>query len=437
MCLYYVYRHVHTHTHKTQQCTSVTTTLLLSQADGPNGSDSIGSSPLLAEQDHEATQLIPLAEISAAECNETEGNEEPAVEPTIAYPIEPTTSSPNHSPVIEDDDIEATIPYDMTQGVNLLSKGTRSASSSPVTDIENTIPYEMTQGMVGNNLTESPTSKRSPVNDVDPTIPYEMSDASPQGCDPGVGMAEHTEGVADNMEVVADHTEGVADPTVGVDEPTVHTDEPTAPVAELKVGVAEPAANTDDLTMGVDEPAVDLDETQSIGDNEPTMAVTDATVGVADAMDDDATQTVDYNPTVDVAEMDTGDTNVAADEHLEPQDENLMEQSNNAAHVSPAASPTHSPANVSPTHSPTKASPSHKTTPILKNATSPRSPASKKVHFESGKPPTLRLSTPPPPGGRATVSLDDEESPDIEVSVISILLVRPTKHRICCMHVPW
>lgn len=390
------------HAH-TQQCTSVTITLLLSQADGPgvtNGSDSVGSSPLLAEQDHKATQLIPLTEISAAERNETEGNEEPPVEPTIAYPIEPTTNSPNHSPAMEDDDIEATIPYDMTQGVNLLSKGTRSASNSPVSDIENTIPYEMTQGMVGNNLTESPTSKRSPVNDVDPTIPYEMSDASPPGCDPGVGVAERTEGVAD-------HTEGVADPTVGVDEATVRTDEPTVPVAEPKVGVAEPTANVDESTVGMAEPAIDLDETQSIGDNDPTMAVTDATVGVADAMDDDATQTIDCNPTVGVAEMDTGDTDVAADQNMEPQDENLMEQSNSTTHVSPAASPTHSPA---------KASPTHKTTPILKNATSPRSPASKKVHFESGKPPTLHLSTPPPPGGRATVSLDDEESPDIEVS---------------------
>ena len=369
---------------------------------------------MLAEQDHEATQLIPLAEISAAEHNETEGNEEPPVEPTIAYPIAPTTNSPGHSPMMEDDDIEATIPYDMTQGVNLLTKGTRSASNSPVSDIENTIPYEMTQGMVGDDLNESPTSKRSPVNDIDPTIPYEMSDASPPGCDPGVGVAEHTEGMTEHTEGVTEHTEGVAehtedvdDTTVGVADPTaVGVDEPTVGMDEPTVPVAEPTAIMAESTAGVAEPAVDLDETQSIGDNDPTMAVTDATVGVVDAMDDDATQTIDCNPTVGVAEMDTGDTDVA-DQHMETQDDNHAEQSNNTVHVSPA---------VSPTHSPAKASPSHKTTPILKNATSPRSPASKKVHFESGKPSTLHLSTPPPAGSRATVSLDDEESPDIEVS---------------------
>ena len=345
---------------------------------------------------------------------------------------------------MDDNDIDATIPYDMTQGYNLLTK-CRSASNSPdAGDIENTIPYEMTQGVLGSNSTESPTSKRSPVDDVEPTVPYEMSDASSPGCDAVEGVAEPTvgvanptvhtdEGVADPIVHIDEPTVGVADPTVGVADPTVHTDEPTVGVAdpavhtdepivsvtdpethinEPTVGVADPAAGTDEPpaadmdepTVGVASstanmvnPADDLDETQSIDGNVPTEPITDHVVGVADAMDDnDATQTIDI---VGVAEMDTGDGDTAPDQHAESCVDN--------DHIPPAASPTPS----SP-----KTSPVHKTTPILRNVASPKSPTPKKVHFEPAKPPTLSLSTPPPSGSRGTVSLDDEESPDVEVS---------------------
>ena len=357
---------------------------------------------------------------------------------------------------MDDNDIDATIPYDMTQGYNLLTK-CRSASNSPADgDIENTIPYEMTQGVLGNNSTESPTTKRSPVDDVEPTVPYEMSDASSPGCDPVEGVAEPTVGVAEPTVGVAEPTVGVADPTVhtdksatGVADPSLHTDEPTVGVADPTVGVTDPAAHTDEPTVGVadptvgvadlavhtdkptvgvadpavhtdepmdpaadtDEPTVgvasstanvvnpanDLDETQSIDGNVPTELMTDHVVGVADAMDDnDATQTIDI---VGVAEMDTGDVDTGPDQHA-------------GSHVDN----DHTPAAASPTPSSPKTSPVHKTTPILKNVISPKSPTPKKVHFEPAKPPTLSLSTPLPLGSRTTMSLDDEESPDVEVS---------------------
>ena len=328
-----------------------------------------------------------------------------------------------------DDDIDATIPYDMTQGFNLLNKGRGSASNSPDADIENTIPYEMTQGMVGSNLTESPTTKHSPIDDVEPTIPYEMPEASPTGSDPAVGVAEPTVGVAEPMVGVADPTAcrdepaegvaeptvhvdeptvGVADPTVNVDDPTVHVDEPAVGVAEPTVHVDEPAMDLARPMVGVAEPAADLDETQSIDDNDPTIAVMHPVVGVADAIDDDdATQSVD--PAVGVAEMDTGDVSTTTDQQMDTRDENIVDHSDNSAHVPPAVSPTH----LSP-----RTSPINKTTPILKNVMSPKSPTSKKVHFESAKPATLHLSTPQPSGSGTTVSLDDEESPDVEVSLI-------------------
>ena len=416
-----------------------------------NGSDSAGSSPLLADQDNEATQLIPHEEIATANRNEIDGHDEP----TIAYPIDPTARSPSNSPM-DDNDIDATIPYDMTQGVNLLTKCRFASNSSDAGDIENTIPYEMTQGVLGSNLTDSPTSKRSPVDEVEPTVPYDMSDASSPGCDAVEGVAEPTLGVADPtvhmdepMVGVADPTArmdeptvGVADPTaymdeptvgvadstarmdeptVGVAEPTVRTDEPTAGVAdptthrdESIVGVAEPSVHADEHIVGVANstvnmvnPTDDLDETQSIDndDNVPTMCMTDPVVGVADAMDDnDATQTID----VGVAELDTGDANTTADQHEGSHDESAMDHFSSPDHIPPATSPTPS----SP-----KTSPVHKATPILKNVASPKSPTPKKVHFEPAKPPTLRLSTSPPLGSRATVSLDDEESPDVEVSL--------------------
>ena len=355
---------------------------------------------------------------------------------------------------MDDNDIDATIPYDMTQGFNLLTK-CHSASNSPdAGDIENTIPYEMTQGVLGSNLTESPTSKRSPVDDVEPTVPYVMSDASSPGCDPVEGVAEPTVGVADPTANVNERTVGVAEPaanladptdepTVGMANPTAHMDEPTKGVADPTanihkptMGVADPTENMDEPTVGVadptaivdepvvgvaeptahmDEPTVgvasstvnvvnaadDLDETQSIDDNVPAVSMmTDPAVGVADAMDDnDATQTID----VSVAEMDTGDADTMADQHAGLHDDS-----------------DHIPAAASPTPSSPKTSPVHKTTPILKNVTSPKSPTPRKVHFEPAKPPTLRLSTPPPSGSRATVSLDDEESPDIEVSPLLV-----------------
>ena len=413
-------------------------------------------------QDQEATQLIPLTEIAAAaaEHNETDGYEE---EPTVAYPIAPTTKSPSHSSMSDDDDdddIGATIPYDMTQGVNLLTKGGGSGENSP--DIENTIPYEMTQGVVD---IKSPTARHSPVVDVEPTVPYEMCDASPTGCNPTVGVAEPagnvdepTVGVAEDKEEptvdVDKPTVGVAEPTANIDEPTVGmaededeptenvdeptvgmaedeptenvdepavdvaestadkdktVDEPTVDVAEPTVGVADTTVDATNSTTGVRHPtADDLDETQSIDNNDPTMAVNDP-VGVADAMDDDATQTIDIDPTVGVAEMDTGDANTADNQLAESYDQNTVDHCNSPDHIPPV---------VSPAHSPAKTIPVHKTTPILKDVTSPKSPTPKKVHFESSKPPTLILSIPKPSGGGATVSVDDEESPDIEVSLI-------------------
>ena len=372
---------------------------------------------MLVEQDHEATQLIPLTDV--ADHNDTNDHEE---EPTIAYPI--AAKSPSNSPA---DDIDATIPYDMTQGVNLLTKH-RSASNSPdINDIENTIPYEMTQGVLGNDLTELPASKRSPVNDVEATIPYEMSDASSPACDPTEGVTEPTVrideptvGVAESMmhideaEPTARVNESENDSAVGMAELTAHVDEPTVLVDEPPVGVAEPEAHTEEPSVGVavstDDVSTpdslntpdDLDETQSIDGNIANVPITDPAVGVAEAMDDnDATQTMDV---MGVAEMDTGDA--TADRHTGSHDEETMNHSSSP--VPPATSPTHS----SP-----KASPVHKTTPILKNVTSPRSPTPKKVHFEPAKPSTLRL-TPPPSGSGATVSLDNEESPDIEVSAV-------------------
>lgn len=432
--------------------TEQTQLLFTADADGTavtNGSDSRSSSPLLAEQDHEATQLIPIAEIAATEHNETEANEEA----TIAYPIAPTTTSPSHSPVMDgDDDIDATIPYDMTQGFNLLNKGRGSASNSPDADIENTIPYEMTQGMVGSNLTESPTTKHSPIDDVEPTIPYEMPEASPTGSDPAVGVAEPTVGVAEPMVGMADPTacrdepaEGVAEPTIHVDEPTVgvvdqtvNVDDPTVHIDEPAVGVAEPTVHVDEPTVGVadptvhvDEPAMDLakpmvgvsepaaadlDETQSIDDNDPTIAVMHPAVGVADAMDDDDDATQSVDPAVGVAEMDTGDASTTTDQQMDTRDEKFVDHSDNSAHVPPAVSPTH----LSP-----RTSPINKTTPILKNVMSPKSPTSKKVHFESAKPATLHLSTPLPSGSGTTVSLDDEESPDVELPAKTLLEPHP------------
>ena len=365
---------------------------------------------MLVEQDHEATQLIPLTEI--ADHNDTNDHEE---EPTIAYPI--AARSPSNSP---DDDIDATIPYDMTQGVNLLTK-CRSAGNSPdIDDIENTIPYEMTQGVLG----ELPASKRSPINDVEPTIPYEMSDASSPACDLAEGVAEPTVRIDEPTVGVTESTMDEAEPTVRVDESAVHENdsavgvaelaahvdepvtEPTVLVDEPPVGVAEPKAYTDKgVAISTDDVSTpdDLDETQSIDGNIANMPITDPVVGVAEAMDndDDATQTIDV---MGVAEMDTGDA--IADQLTGSHDEESMDHSSSPA-----------PPATSPTHSSPKASPVHRTTPILKNVTSPKSPTPKKVHFEPAKPSTLRL-TPPPSGSGATVSLDDEESPDIEVSAV-------------------
>lgn len=377
---------------------------------------------MLAEQDQETTQLIPLSEVAAAadhnetevDCDETDGYNDA----TIAYPIASTDKSPDHSPTM-DNDMDATIPYDMTQGVNVLTKGGSSASDSPVTDIENTIPYEMTQGVKGNKLS---SSRGSPINDIEPTIPYEMSDASSPECEPAVGVADPTVGVAEPTVHKNEPAVGVAEPAANVDEPAANVDEPmvgvvepTVHIDEPTVGVAETTGNVAEHTVGVANSTVgttdDPDETQSIDNDDPTEVMADHTVGVADAMDDnDATQTMDDYPTVGVAEMDTGDASAVADQQIESHDQNSEDHSDNLSRNSPAT----------PTHSSPKTSPVHKTTPILKNVTSPKSPVSKKVHFESSKPVTLRLSTPPPSEGGATVSLDDDESPDIEVSLIDI-----------------
>ena len=379
---------------------------------------------------------------------------------TVAYQIEPADKSRSPSPM---DDIDATIPYDMTQGDNLAKS---SVSDSPDTDIEGTIPYEMTQGVLDDGGDKSPGGSRV---DIEPTIPYEMSDAS----------SPLVQGdVDDPMVDESDKTVGVADPAA-MDDATVavHDNGETMAVDDATMGVTDPTVGMPDSTEGVADPTVALnDATVAVNNDDTTMAVDDATVGMADptlalndqTADTDATQAIDDDPTVgiDLAPLvgvahpkvmmnDHDDTQSIGDHQDDDDDDATLDVAVPAVDTDPDHlqqtkhdetedvitsnatnsnhSPTHQPAASSPIHSPMKTSPAHspttvtKTTPIIKDS-SPKSPSSstpKKVHFAStGRPSSLDVPV--------SDLLNDEESPDVEVSiVVPVLLLINAKNGYC------
>jgi len=373
-----------------------------------NRSESLSSSPLLTDPDT-STQLIPLSEISAVTeaASETAAVSSAAEEQTVAYQIESADKSRSPSPM---DDIDATIPYDMTQGENLAKS---SVSDSPDTDIEGTIPYEMTQGVFDNGGNKSPGGNHI---DIEPTIPYAMSDASSPLVD------------ADESPVVTekDATVGVADPT-GDDTVTLNNDDATAGVTDPTVGVADPTIALGDATMNNDDATMAIGATVGVAD--PTVAM-NADLDATQAMDDDPTVGIVDEPLVGLPNP----TTVAVDNHDDTQSIGEQQQQDDddddaTLDVVPAVdtdpdhlqltnhnastnhSPTHTPIETSPVHSPTVASHTDKTTPIIKDSTSPKSPTPKKVQFAStGCPSNLDVPV--------NDLLNDEESPDVEVSNI-------------------
>ena len=350
----------------------------------------------------------------------------------MAYQIEPADKSRSPSPM---DDIDATIPYDMTQGDNLAKS---PVSDSPDTDIEGTIPYEMTQGVLDDGGNKSPGGSHV---DIEPTIPYEMSDTSSPLAD-----ANDNPIVAENDATVsvADPTVGVADPdpVVALDDATVavKNDDATVAVDDATMAVDDATMAVDDATVGMADPTVAVND--QTADNDATQAIDDATQAI-----DDATQAID-DPAMGIANvplMGVADPMVAVDEHDDTQSIGEQQEEDDdatldvvvpavdadpdhlqltkhdetenviASNASTNHSPTHQPAASSPTHTPMETSPPHspKTTPIIK-AASPKSPSSstpKKVHFATtGRPSNLDVTV--------NDLLNDEESPDVEVSVV-------------------